>query len=86
MGFITPPQNQGQIVDVSYAETPHGIIMRVFDRSDRTTYYKKTPWTKKLLAWSVSSGPQNEEPPTARWFKVSEAEVSAWSQEVHRTR
>lgn len=38
--FLTPPQDQGQIVEVSYAgDYEGGVIMRVHDRSDQTTKY-----------------------------------------------
>jgi len=35
-GFLTPPVNQGQMVDVSYACTEDYILERTEDRSDRT--------------------------------------------------
>ena len=69
MRFHTPPRNRGQIVEVSYAETGAGLVMRVVDRSDRSEYYKITPWTTKLQTWAMRTGPQNENPPTRRWSK-----------------
>lgn len=36
-GFLTPPQNEGQIVEVSYAWDDKGnLYRRVYDASDRT--------------------------------------------------
>lgn len=38
--FVTPPENQGQIVTHSYAYAAEGVIIeRVHDASDRTTRY-----------------------------------------------
>jgi hypothetical protein len=39
--FITPPENQGQIVTVSYALAADDelILVRTYDASDRTTSY-----------------------------------------------
>lgn len=77
--FIVPPENQGQIVEVSYAETPSGIIMRVYDRSDRSEYFRRTPWTDRLIRWSESHGPQNAEPPCRKWSKkLTMKQVEAW--------
>jgi len=40
-GFVTPPGNQGQIVDVSYGldNDAEVIVVRTYDASDRTTIY-----------------------------------------------
>jgi hypothetical protein len=70
MRFIVPPENGGQIVEVSFAEAPEGVWMRVEDRSDRSIYYKLARWTTRLRRWSDSVGPQNREPPTARWGRA----------------
>ena len=35
-GFQTPPENQGQIADVSYACTEDYILERINDRSDNS--------------------------------------------------
>ena len=69
MKFITPPQHQGQIVEVAYMLTPLGVVMGVHDRSDRSTYYRIASWTAALERWAESSGPQNEPPPGGRWGK-----------------
>lgn len=71
MRFITPPENQGQIVVISYALTPDGIIQRVYDRADHSEAYYATPWTPSLERWAESSGPQNSAPPTKRWKKIT---------------
>lgn len=41
-GFSTPPENQGQIVEVSYGYAPKEqvIIERVYDKSDRALSYR----------------------------------------------
>ena len=36
MAFLTPPENQGQMVDISYSCTEDYILKRTEDRSDRT--------------------------------------------------
>jgi hypothetical protein len=80
MQFHVPPENQGQIVEVSYStESPDELVMRVEDRSDRSVAYYVTPWTPKLNAWAESDGPWNTEPPIDRgsrkWKKVSEDQI-----------
>lgn len=37
--FVTPGENQGQIVTVSYACTCNAIVRRTYDASDRTEVY-----------------------------------------------
>jgi hypothetical protein len=38
--FLTPPRNQGQIVEVSYAALYDGRVLRkTYDQSDRSTSY-----------------------------------------------
>ena len=37
LNFVTPPENQGQIVIVSYACDSNHIYARVHDQSDRST-------------------------------------------------
>lgn len=69
MKFITPPQHQGQIVEVAYMLSPLGVVMGVHDRSDRSTYYRIAPWTAAMERWAESSGPQNTPPPGGRWGK-----------------
>lgn len=74
--FVTPPQNQGQIVVVSYALTPEGIIQRVYDLSDHSEAYYATPWTPRLERWADSFGPENSAPPTTRWKKITHDALS----------
>jgi len=69
--FHVPPSYQGQIVEVSYALTPVGVIERTYDRSDRTTSYRVASWTSRLESWSESSGPWNTPPPSARWRRLT---------------
>jgi len=43
--FSVPPENQGQIVEVSYADLgADGILERSFDRSDRSASYRTREW------------------------------------------
>lgn len=67
--FITPPRNQGQIVEVAYMLRPEGVVMLVYDSSDKSAYYHIAPWTNALYRWAESSGPQNTPPPGGRWGK-----------------
>jgi len=76
MKFHTPPKNQGQTVEVSYAGVAAGIIMRVHDRSDRSTSYYLARWTNKLDRWWDAVGPWNAEPPTKFGRRLSEKEVA----------
>ena len=74
MNFLAPPACQGQIVEVAYAETPDGLIRRIYDRSDRTTQYHVMRWTAALIRWSDAIGPANAEPPVSpqnrRWRRI----------------
>jgi len=63
MKLHTPPQNQGQTVEISYAVTPEGVVMRVFDQSDHREYYRIAKWTPALERWADSIGPWNSPPP-----------------------
>lgn len=75
--FHIPLQNQGQIVEVSYAMVEEGIVMRVYDRSDKSEYFRLATWTARLEKWADSVGPQNDEPPTKQWSgKLSAARVA----------
>lgn len=67
--FHVPPQNQGQIIETSFAPSADGLVMRVFDRSDGSEYFRLAKWTAKLERWFESVGPWNEEPPSVRWGK-----------------
>ena len=55
--FITPPENQGQMVEVSYASTETYILQKTVDRSRRT---------EKMMAYEWPEGaeysPQNKSP------------------------
>jgi hypothetical protein len=45
LNFIVPPENQGQIIEISFAIDGENeqVICREFDASDRTTCYSCTP-------------------------------------------
>jgi hypothetical protein len=69
--WVTPPRNQGQIVTVSYACTPEGVWERTYDASDGSHVVRFARWSARLERWAESSGPQNSDPPSARWRRVS---------------
>lgn len=76
--FYTPPVYQGQFIEVSYAGVMKGLVMRVFDRSDRSQYFRLAKWTPSLEQWWDSSGPQNAPPPSVRFGKkLSQREVDS---------
>lgn len=66
--FHTPPENQGQIVEVSFGWADGALLRRSFDASDRTVVTRRIadPWdgltatqAQALESW----GPWNSEPP-----------------------
>jgi len=45
LNFLTPPYNQGQMIEVAYAGDYQGnVVKRVHDLSDRTTEYFIAPF------------------------------------------
>jgi hypothetical protein len=45
LNFLTPPRNQGQMIEVSYAGDYQGnVVKRVHDLSDRSTRYYIAPF------------------------------------------
>lgn len=63
--FLTPPVNQGQIVEVSYAGTGDGrVIRRTHDQSDRTTHYAIADLADSGMAEGAGPIGLNDEPPT----------------------
>jgi hypothetical protein len=40
------PKDQGQIVEVSWAETFDGVLEKIFDKSDRSFVVRIHPWLK----------------------------------------
>jgi len=68
--FHTPPRNQGQIVEVTYAMIDDQVIRRIHDRSDMTTRYA-------ISRASVGDEGDywNREPHNCRWRKIGAAEV-----------
>lgn len=69
--FHTPPRNQGQIVEVSYAMIDGQVIRRTCDQSDRSTEYAitKAKIDDEGDYW-------NGEPTNARWRKISASELA----------
>ena len=56
--FIVPPENQGQIVEVSYAIAADDevIIERTLDKSDRTIRYDAYEYPDKEWEWDPWNG------------------------------
>ena len=71
--FHTPPRNQGQIVEVSYALVGSTVIRRTYDQSDRSIEFARS---KSLISdegdyWQTT-------PANRRWRKISEAEAQRY--------
>lgn len=61
--FLTPPAKQGQIVEVSYAGTGDGrVIRRTHDQSDRTTHYSIAGLADSEMAEGAGPIGLNDEP------------------------
>jgi hypothetical protein len=59
--FTTPPENQGQIIEVSYAlavnfDDPAVIVARKHDRSDNTTTYTAYAARPEDEEWDPQNG------------------------------
>jgi hypothetical protein len=72
-GFHTPPECQGQIVNVSYMCAGHHMLMRIYDRSDMSESYYVAPILKRDWKWYETYEQANGEPPipNSRWKKVT---------------
>jgi hypothetical protein len=67
--FHTPPENQGQIVEVSYTMIDGVVIRRTYDQSDRTTEYATSD------ALDNDEGDYwNGEPENTDWTEITEAQ------------
>lgn len=71
MTFHTPPENQGQIVDVSYALIGEIVIRKTHDRSNGETEYAESA----VLA-SDEGDYWNGAPTNKRWRKLNSREVA----------
>lgn len=72
MTFHTPPKNQGQIVEVSYALIDGGIVIRkTHDRSNG-----KTEYAESAVLTSDEGDYWNVSPANKRWRKLSPREVA----------
>ena len=70
MNWITPPECQGRIVEVSYALRGDKVLRRHFDRSDRSTcFFSSTVLTDDQCEW------WNGEPRNKRWRRLSRREI-----------
>ena len=83
MNFVTPPENQGQIVDVSYAITEQGVVERRHDRSDGRTSYRFAKYTPALERWADRTGPSYRSPPSARWRRLMSTELARLSRAAY---
>lgn len=71
MNLHTPPENQGQIVEVSYGCRNGLVYKRVFDRSDRS----ESIYVSRMLA--DDEGDWNDPPANKRWRRITEAEYES---------
>lgn len=69
--FLTPPENQGQIVEVSYTMIDGEVIRKTFDQSDRTTQYAISDGLE-----GDEGDYQNGEPDNADWTPITAAELT----------
>lgn len=76
MTMHTPPENQGQIVEVSYGwsvSIPGTLYKRVHDRSDRSTQWYVASNDDEVADYQESSsGLWDAAPPIATWTPCDE--------------
>lgn len=73
MTYHIAPQNQGQMVEVAYATTGDGrVVRRTHDKSDRTTRYA----ISRMLTGDEGDYWQTE-PRNRRWTDITEGEADA---------
>lgn len=72
MIFVTPPENQGQIVTVSYACDEISVFMERLDRSDRSATYFAADWENLPEDEMEKWDPVNQEPsiPADAWVPI----------------
>jgi hypothetical protein len=73
MRFHTPPANQGQIVEVSYACSEGYVIRRRYDQSDRTTDYAIAKCLNDDDGDYWNGAPANK-----RWSALTGAKLERW--------
>lgn len=75
--FLTAPEDEGQVIDVSYAACGDRIFSRSYDRSDGSTTYSVAPILSRDWRWYETWVACNGAPPipNSRWRKISESEV-----------
>lgn len=71
MKMTTPPENQGQIVEVSYGWQNGRLYQRVHDRSDRSTSWYVAD-RDEANALDESWHPINGEPDVDTWTPCAE--------------
>ena len=74
--FFTPPANQGQIVEVSYAVVGERVVRKHHDRSDGTTTYADS----KLLN-DDDADYWNAAPANRKWRVISAAQFERMVEE-----
>lgn len=69
-GFMLPPENQGQIVEIAYALVEGLVIRRRYDRSDGETRYHAS----KCLVEDEGDY-WNHAPANKRWRRIEEQDA-----------
>lgn len=73
LDYHTIPQDQGQIVEISYACDERGLYRKTHDRSDRTTGYKFAPYNARATEDQLRFEPQNGRLPRHNtWREIKE--------------
>lgn len=71
----TPPENQGQIVEISYGWHEGDLYKRVYDRSDRSTQWYRASSQRQINRYIASgSEPWDEEPSISAWKACDDPE------------
>lgn len=70
----TPPENQGQIVEVSYGWHDGDLYERTYDHSDRTSVWSRAPKRVSARLATTDWEPWNGEPPvsTRQWRRCAD--------------
>lgn len=76
MKLHTPPENQGQMIDVSYGWHEGYLYRRTYDESDRSTAWHRASDDEEVQGY-IASGeqPWNSEPPIKSWEKCKDPQI-----------
>ena len=77
MKMHTPPECQGQIVEVSYGWLDGTLFCRVYDRSDRTTSWLRCPEERANELIEEGWEPWNSDTSTDGWKPCDEPSEAA---------